>query len=108
MLASLGLGRELPIPFQEGPVERPGARKPSPQRDPTPALQVEPCKDDAATELLIDLASVGDRTALPPLWIRDSPRVPQLAEGRTTKTPKWGERQQSTYLKACRLADSGH
>ncbi|KAM3824611.1 LOW QUALITY PROTEIN: mitogen-activated protein kinase kinase kinase 11 [Vipera latastei] len=89
LLASLGLGRELPIPFQEGPVERPGARKPSPQRDPTPALQVEPCKDDAATELLIDLASVGDRTALPPLWIRDSPRVPQLAEGQTTKTPKW-------------------
>ncbi|XP_039222237.1 mitogen-activated protein kinase kinase kinase 11 isoform X1 [Crotalus tigris] len=89
LLASLGLGRELPTPSQERPMEGPGARKPSPRRDPTPALQVEPCTDDAATELLIDLASVGDRTALPPLWTRESPRVPQLAEGRTTKTPKW-------------------
>ncbi|XP_058015899.1 mitogen-activated protein kinase kinase kinase 11 [Ahaetulla prasina] len=89
LLASLGLGRELPVPSLEGPVDGPTSRKPSPRRGPTPALQVEPFKDEATTDLLIDLASVGDRTALPPLWIRESPRVPQVAEGRTPKAQKW-------------------
>ncbi|XP_015745389.2 mitogen-activated protein kinase kinase kinase 11, partial [Python bivittatus] len=89
LLASLGLGRELPTPSQEGAMEGPASRKPSPRRDPTPALEVEPCKGDAATDLLIDLASAGDRTALPPLWIQESPRVPRLGESRGTKTQKW-------------------
>uniref|UniRef100_A0A670ZHB2 mitogen-activated protein kinase kinase kinase n=1 Tax=Pseudonaja textilis TaxID=8673 RepID=A0A670ZHB2_PSETE len=71
LLASLGLGRELPVPSPEGPREGPTSRKPSPRREPTPALQVEPCKDEAATDLLIELDSVGDRTALPPLWTQD-------------------------------------
>uniref|UniRef100_A0A8C5SQC9 Uncharacterized protein n=1 Tax=Laticauda laticaudata TaxID=8630 RepID=A0A8C5SQC9_LATLA len=58
LLASLGLGRELPVPSPEGPMEGPTSRKPSPRRDPTPALQVEPCKDEAATDLLIELDSL--------------------------------------------------
>ncbi|XP_026546973.1 mitogen-activated protein kinase kinase kinase 11-like, partial [Notechis scutatus] len=89
LLASLGLGRELPVPSPEGPMEGPTSRKPSPRREPTPALQVEPCKDEAATDLLIELDSVGDRTALPPLWTQESPRAAQLAEGRATKAQKW-------------------
>uniref|UniRef100_A0A8C6X861 mitogen-activated protein kinase kinase kinase n=1 Tax=Naja naja TaxID=35670 RepID=A0A8C6X861_NAJNA len=90
LLASLGLGRELPVPSPEGPVEGPTSRKPSPRRDPTPALQVEPCKDEAATDLLIDLDSVGDRTALPPLWTRESPQMvlSRLLPPRSPRSPR--------------------
>ncbi|XP_015279398.1 PREDICTED: mitogen-activated protein kinase kinase kinase 11 [Gekko japonicus] len=82
LLASLGLGRELPSTPQELPPT-------PPRRESTPALLVELCKEDPPTDLLVDLASVGNRNALPPLWAQMSPKIPRLAEGRSNRTPKW-------------------
>nr|XP_056709696.1 mitogen-activated protein kinase kinase kinase 11 [Euleptes europaea] len=82
LLASLGLGRELPSAPQELPPT-------PPRRESTPALLVELCKENPPTDLLVDLASGGDRNALPPLWTQMSPKIPRLAEGRSNKTQKW-------------------
>ncbi|XP_063002260.1 mitogen-activated protein kinase kinase kinase 11 [Elgaria multicarinata webbii] len=83
LLASLGLGRELPSASHE---PHPPS---SPPPEAPPALQVELCKEDPPTELLVDVASGGDRGALPPLWIQMSPKVPRLTEGRGNKNQKW-------------------
>uniref|UniRef100_A0ACB8G939 Uncharacterized protein n=1 Tax=Sphaerodactylus townsendi TaxID=933632 RepID=A0ACB8G939_9SAUR len=83
LLASLGLGRELPSAPQE-------LSPTPPRRERPPALMVELCKEDPPTDLLVDLASEGNRDALPPLWNQTSPKIPRLAEGRSNKTQKWG------------------
>lgn len=82
LLASLGLGRELP----------PAPQNPPPRESP-PVVQVEPCKEDPPTDLLVDLASSGegDREALPPLWVQTSPKIPRLGEARLSKPQKWGK-----------------
>ncbi|XP_053225621.1 mitogen-activated protein kinase kinase kinase 11 [Podarcis raffonei] len=82
LLASLGLGRELPSALQEPP-------PPSPPQDSTPTVHVELCKEEPPTDLLVDVASGGNRGALPPLWTQMSPKIPRLVEGRGNKTQKW-------------------
>ncbi|KAJ6654259.1 hypothetical protein lerEdw1_007356 [Lerista edwardsae] len=84
LLASLGLGRELPPAPQDPPLS-------TPPRGSPPAVQVEPCKEDPPTDLLVDLASCGegDREALPPLWAQTSPKIPRLGEGRLSRAQKW-------------------
>nr|XP_034955244.1 mitogen-activated protein kinase kinase kinase 11 [Zootoca vivipara] len=82
LLASLGLGRELPSALQEPP-------PPSPPQESTPTVQVELCKEEPPTDLLVDVASGGNRGTLPPLWIQMSPKIPRLVEGRGNKTQKW-------------------
>ncbi|XP_060614303.2 mitogen-activated protein kinase kinase kinase 11 [Anolis sagrei] len=81
LLASLGLGRELPSSPQEPPSPQ---KDPSPPPPPPPALQVEPCPEEPPTDLLVDLDS-------PPLWAQTSPKVPRLVEGRggNNKAQKW-------------------
>ncbi|XP_020669020.3 mitogen-activated protein kinase kinase kinase 11 [Pogona vitticeps] len=76
LLASFGLGRELPTVPQDPPKA-------------APALHVELCKEEPPTDLLVDVASEGDRGALPPLWAQMSPKIPRLAEGRGSKAQKW-------------------
>ncbi|CAI5797751.1 mitogen-activated protein kinase kinase kinase 11 [Podarcis lilfordi] len=82
LLASLGLGRELPSALQEPP-------PPSPPQESTPTVHVELCKEEPPTDLLVDVASGGNRGALPPLWTQMSPKIPRLVEGRGNKTQKW-------------------
>ncbi|XP_053134236.1 mitogen-activated protein kinase kinase kinase 11 isoform X1 [Hemicordylus capensis] len=82
LLASLGLGRELPPVPQDPPPS-------SPPREPPPVLQVELCKEDPPTDLLIDLASGSDRETLAPLWAQTSPKIPRLVESRSHKAQKW-------------------
>nr|XP_028565739.1 mitogen-activated protein kinase kinase kinase 11 [Podarcis muralis] len=82
LLASLGLGRELPSALQEPP-------PPSPPQESTPTVHVELCKEEPPTDLLVDVASGGNRGALPPLWTQMSPKIPRLVESRGNKTQKW-------------------
>lgn len=86
LLASLGLGRELPPAPHDPPPSVP------PREDP-PVVQVEPCKEEPPTDLLVDLASSGegDRETLPPLWVQTSPKVPRLGESRVSRAQKWGK-----------------
>lgn len=84
LLASLGLGRELPPAPHDPPPSVP------PREDP-PVVQVERCKEEPPTDLLVDLASSGegDRETLPPLWVQTSPKVPRLGESRVSRAQKW-------------------
>uniref|UniRef100_A0A670JY88 mitogen-activated protein kinase kinase kinase n=1 Tax=Podarcis muralis TaxID=64176 RepID=A0A670JY88_PODMU len=68
LLASLGLGRELPSALQEPP-------PPSPPQESTPTVHVELCKEEPPTDLLVDVAS-GDG-ALPSPSSPRSPRSPR-------------------------------
>ncbi|KAJ7307489.1 hypothetical protein JRQ81_009510 [Phrynocephalus forsythii] len=82
LLASFGLGRELPPAPQEPPPASPPSKA-------APALRVELCKEEPPTDLLVDVASEGSRGCLPPLWVQMSPKVPRLVEGRGNKAQKW-------------------
>uniref|UniRef100_A0A8D0GZK3 Mitogen-activated protein kinase kinase kinase 11 n=1 Tax=Sphenodon punctatus TaxID=8508 RepID=A0A8D0GZK3_SPHPU len=85
LLASLGLGRDLPS---------------APRDPPVPALLVELCEEEEEepAKVPIDLALEGDRQALPPLWTQTPPRSPRRREEEEEE-----ERQRRRSSRAPRL-----